>query len=149
MRGFSALCGSFTVTVVYALLIEMKFSLSVAILGTSFIAFGNSLSFVEIHILIDNALLTLSRFILLDPQLICYSVMACFCWVKFRSFTKRPFSVPWWVWLFATGSCIGLTIGVKFVGFFIAVSIGVCACFDLWDVMNPKKTKRDVIYDLF
>ena len=40
MRSLSAICGTLIATVVYAMLIQMKFSLTVAILGSCMIAFG-------------------------------------------------------------------------------------------------------------
>ena len=41
MRGLSALCGALTAIVIYLMLIEMKFSLPIACLGTCMIIFGN------------------------------------------------------------------------------------------------------------
>ena len=69
--------------------------------------------------LFDNALTTQSRLIVLDAQLIFYITMTCFCWIKFRSCTKRPFSKKWWLWLLGTGVFIGFSVGVKFVGLLI------------------------------
>lgn len=45
MRSVSALCGTLVVSLVYAMLIEMRFSLPVAVLGAFMIAFGIFIAF--------------------------------------------------------------------------------------------------------
>ena len=41
MRSVSALCGSLTIVISYSILIELDFSLIVALLATSMLLFGN------------------------------------------------------------------------------------------------------------
>ena len=45
LRSFSAICGALIVVVVYSLLVEMKFSISVAVLGACMVAFGSHHNF--------------------------------------------------------------------------------------------------------
>ena len=130
MRSVSAICGALTALMVYAILVEMRFSIQSCILGAAMIVF-------------DNALVTQSRFILLDSQLICYIVTTCYCWVKFRSHTDKPFSGNWWRWLCGTGVGIGFAFGVKFVGLLMMGAIGICTLCDVWDASSLKRTKSD------
>eukprot|EP00331_Platyophrya_macrostoma_P011187 CAMPEP_0176412884 /NCGR_PEP_ID=MMETSP0127-20121128/4387_1 /TAXON_ID=938130 /ORGANISM="Platyophrya macrostoma, Strain WH" /LENGTH=730 /DNA_ID=CAMNT_0017792595 /DNA_START=1 /DNA_END=2196 /DNA_ORIENTATION=+ len=131
LRVFSAICGSLTVMAVYATLIEMKFFLSVALLGSCMVAF-------------DNALVIKSRFILKDSQFLLFLILACLCWVKFRSLTKTPFSPNWWLWLSATGVFLGSAMGVQITGFFVVAIVGACTVFDLWDVSGISRTAKHI-----
>ena len=130
MRSVSALCGSLTVLLMYAILVEMKFPIQSCILGACMILF-------------DNALTTQSRLIVLDAQLIFHISVTCYCWVKFRQCTKNPFSGVWWTWLVGTGVGIGAAIGVKFVGLFVMAAIGIVTLLDLFDVSSIKRTSTD------
>lgn len=132
VRSVSASLSVLTAALVYAILIEMKFSLAASVLASVMVIF-------------DNSLTTVGRIFVLESQLITYMVFTCFCWVKFRGYTKSPFTSPWWRWLLLTGLGIGLSLGVKFVGLFIMFIIGVCTLADLWDVCNVKKTRSDLI----
>ena len=130
LRAVSAVCGALTAVMVYAMLVEMRFSIQSCVLGAAMIVF-------------DNALVTQSRFILLDAQLICYIIATCYCWVKFRSYTSTPFCGNWWRWLAGTGVGIGMSLGVKFVGLFIMGAIGICTLCDVWDASSVKRTRSD------
>jgi dolichyl-phosphate-mannose-protein mannosyltransferase len=131
LRCVSALFGSLTVILTYAILIEMDYSLKPAVLAACMSLF-------------DNALTTQSRLIVLDAQLIFYITMTCFCWIKFRTCNERPFSKNWFLWLFGTGVFIGFSVGVKFVGLFVMSLIGVCTLMDLWDVCDVRKTPSNL-----
>jgi len=47
----------------------------------------------------DNALLTQSRFVLMESILMHFSLLGLLCIVKFRKVMDRPTSVSWWIWL--------------------------------------------------
>lgn len=147
LRSFPALCGALMVVVVYSLLIEMKFSVSVAVLAACMVAFGNDSNFLLPFLScfrLDNGFTTSSRFISVDSQLLFFMITACFCWSKFRSRTNSPFTLGWWFWLSATGVCLGSAMGVKYIGFFVTAIIGLCTIYDLWDVSGVKKTPKHV-----
>ena len=127
MRSISALCNVLTVGLVYAMLVEMKFSLASTLIGTCCVLF-------------DNALVTQSRLILLDAQLILFITCSCYCWIRFRKLTKSAFLPAWWMWLTLTGVSLGLAVGVKFVGLFVIFLIGSCTLYDLWDLCRPERT---------
>ena len=48
LRAFTALCGALTVIAVYAMLLEMKFTISIAALGALLVLFGKFL-FISTH----------------------------------------------------------------------------------------------------
>eukprot|EP00331_Platyophrya_macrostoma_P026825 CAMPEP_0176447034 /NCGR_PEP_ID=MMETSP0127-20121128/24743_1 /TAXON_ID=938130 /ORGANISM="Platyophrya macrostoma, Strain WH" /LENGTH=476 /DNA_ID=CAMNT_0017833307 /DNA_START=275 /DNA_END=1702 /DNA_ORIENTATION=+ len=129
MRAVSAVCGSLTAIIVYCMFIDMKYSLPIAIMGSCLIIF-------------DNYLTTMSRYILLDPQMVFYIVAACYSWVKFRCHAQNPFSLLWWVWLTATGLFLACTLSVKLVGLSIIAVIGLCTLRDLLDLSKASKTSK-------
>jgi len=47
----------------------------------------------------DNALLTQSRFVLMESILMHFSLLGLLCIVKFRKVMDQPTSVSWWIWL--------------------------------------------------
>ncbi|EAT48016.1 AAEL000855-PA [Aedes aegypti] len=102
-RFVPALCGSLLAPVVYSILRQLKLSQSIAIIGGLLIVF-------------DNALLTHSRFILMEPMLLLFSAVGLLFVLKFLN--SQPFSVRWWS--FGALAAASLTAGVcvKYVGFF-------------------------------
>jgi len=48
---------------------------------------------------LDNALLTQSRFILMESILMQFSLLGLLCIAKFRKVMDRPTSTSWWIWL--------------------------------------------------
>ncbi len=134
MRSVSAFFGTFTVLLIYFILVEMNFSYQTCFLGVCMIMF-------------DNALITQSRLIVLDSQIIFYILATCYCWIRFRKCTKTQFSFNWWLWLLCTGFSLGAAISVKFVGLFIMASIGTVTLYDLFSLMKQLKiTKICIIY---
>lgn len=49
---------------------------------------------------------------------------------------SRPFSAPWWFWLSLTGISLAGALGVKFVGLFIIVQVGLNTISDLWQLFG-------------
>lgn len=47
----------------------------------------------------DNALLTQSRFILMESILIQFSLFGLLCVLKFRRVMDKPATLGWWIWL--------------------------------------------------
>lgn len=63
----------------------------------------------------DNAFLTQSRFILMEPMLLLLSLLGLLCVLKFRKLRERPYCVQWWLWLSLAATF--LTLGVWLVAF--------------------------------
>jgi dolichyl-phosphate-mannose-protein mannosyltransferase len=86
----------------------------------------------------DNALVSQTKFILLDAMLFFFIMASIWSWVKFKKQTNY-FSLDWWKYLILTGSSIAGSIGVKMVGLFTVATIGIGTLCDLWQISSPKR----------
>ncbi|CAO1630114.1 unnamed protein product [Jaminaea pallidilutea] len=84
-------------------------------------------------VLCDNAWLVISRFILLDSMLLCFTFTTVHGLLMFHQQQNRPFSEKWWFWLTFTGLSIGCVASVKWVGLFVMALVGLYTVEDLWD----------------
>ena len=90
-------------------------------------------------VLCDNAWVTISRFILLDSMLLCFTFTTFHGLVMFHKYQNRPFSDWWWFWLSFTGISIGCVASVKWVGLFAMALVGIYTIEDLWDKFGDLK----------
>ncbi|NWR54191.1 POMT2 transferase, partial [Bucorvus abyssinicus] len=104
-------------------LLELSKSLPAALL-TAFI------------LIFDTGCITLSQYILLDPILMFFLMGAVLSMVKYNSCADRPFSASWWFWLSLTGVNLAGAMGVKFVGLFVVLLVGLNTIYDLWDLLG-------------
>ncbi|NXX68477.1 POMT2 transferase, partial [Spizella passerina] len=104
-------------------LLELSKSLPAALL-TAFI------------LIFDTGCITLSQYILLDPILMFFLTGAVLSMVKCNSCADRPFSASWWFWLSLTGVSLAGAMGVKFVGLFVVLLVGLNTIYDLWDLLG-------------
>ncbi|KAM9380867.1 protein O-mannosyl-transferase 2 [Phaethornis superciliosus] len=123
MRGFCAFLGSCLVPFAYLTVLELSKSLPAALL-TAFI------------LIFDTGCITLSQYILLDPILMFFLMAAVLSMVKCNSCADRPFSASWWFWLSLTGVNLAGAMGVKFVGLFVVLLVGLNTVYDLWDLLG-------------
>ncbi|RKF58664.1 Dolichyl-phosphate-mannose--protein mannosyltransferase 2 [Golovinomyces cichoracearum] len=93
-------------------------------------------------VLCENSYTTISRFILLDSMLLCFTFTTVLCWAKFHRLQNQSFSPEWFSWLFLTGVSIGCVCSVKWVGLFCTALVGIYTAEDLWnkfgDIKMPK-----------
>jgi len=123
MRLACTLLGACLVPFTFLTVWEMTSSLNASFIAGSLILF-------------DVGLLTLNRYILLDPILLFFISGATYGMAKFRSLSDRPFSYSWWLWLSVTGSMLGGAISVKFVGLFVVLLVGVNTVHQLWLILG-------------
>ncbi|XP_067388778.1 protein O-mannosyl-transferase 2 [Emydura macquarii macquarii] len=123
MRGFCAFLGSCLVPFAYLTVLELSKSLSAALLAAFILIF-------------DTGCITLSQYILLDPILMFFLMGAVLSMVKYNSYADRPFSAPWWFWLSLTGVNLAGAMGVKFVGLFVVLLVGLNTVYDLWELLG-------------
>lgn len=88
---------------------------------------------LALMVLCDNAWLVISRFILLDSMLLCFTFTTVHGLLMFHQQQKKPFSEKWWFWLAFTGLSIGCVMSVKWVGLFVMALVGIYTIEDLWD----------------
>jgi len=48
----------------------------------------------------------------------------------------RPFTAPWWLWMVLCGVNLAGALGVKFVGLFIILLVGLNTIWDLWRLLG-------------
>lgn len=102
-----------------------------------------SATIASLLIVLDNGMVTLSRYILLDPPLLFFISSSILGMAEF-SFRLGPgfgkedksFSADWWFWLIWTGISISCAFSVKFVGLFIVVLLGFRTIYDLWLILG-------------
>ncbi|XP_074091734.1 protein O-mannosyl-transferase 2 isoform X2 [Macrotis lagotis] len=123
MRGFCAFLGSWLIPFAYLTVQELSRSRPAALLTAALLTF-------------DTGCLTLSQYILLDPILMFFIMAAMLSMVKYNSCADRPFSAYWWFWLSLTGVNLAGALGVKFVGLFIVLHVGLNTVSDLWQLLG-------------
>lgn len=122
-RTFLALFGVMIVPFAYRTCRCLRFSRSGAFLAASFVLF-------------DNALCVMSRFILLDPILWCFTSMSLLGYAAFTAHRDQPFSAAWWRWLVVTGVSLGLVVSSKWVGLLTVALIGLCTVEELFAIYS-------------
>lgn len=109
LRVLPALAGAALVPLVYVLLRQFGLGRRVATIGA-------------VLVLLDNALLVESRFILMDSILLLAGLGALASYVAMR----RAKSVTRWVWLVVTALLIAVVVSTKWSGLAIGGLIGLC-----------------------
>ncbi|NXJ27515.1 POMT2 transferase, partial [Dicrurus megarhynchus] len=104
-------------------LLELSKSLPAALLAAFILIF-------------DTGCITLSQYILLDPILMFFLMGAVLSMVKCNNCADRPFSASWWFCMSLTGVNLAGAMGVKFVGLFVVLLVGLNTIYDLWDLLG-------------
>lgn len=134
MRIFCALLGSTIPVFIYLATKAMTNSRQSSVLAATLLVF-------------DNGMITLTRYILLDPPLLFYIAASILGMAKFsfdQSRFRQPFSRGWWFWLIWTGASIVCAFSVKFVGLFIVLLVGLRTVYDLWLILGD--VSKPIIY---
>lgn len=123
MRAFCAALGSCLPPFAFLVVLELSQSSTAALIAASLLIF-------------DTGCITLSQYILLDPILMFFIMGSVLCMVKFNTQRLGPFSFSWWFWLLLTGLCLSGSLGVKFVGLFVILLVGINTALDLWRLLG-------------
>ncbi|XP_072350600.1 protein O-mannosyl-transferase 2 isoform X3 [Scyliorhinus torazame] len=118
-----ATLGSCLVPFAYLIVLELSGSLTAALLAA-------------VLLLFDTGCITISQYILLDPILMFFILGAVLSMLKFDAVKDRPFSLTWWKWLMMTGVNLAGALGVKFVGIFVILLVGINTACDLWQLLG-------------
>ncbi|OQD97914.1 hypothetical protein PENVUL_c076G04891 [Penicillium vulpinum] len=100
---------------------------------------------ISLMVLCENSYATISRFILLDSMLLCFTFTTTMCWARFHRLQRDSFSLEWYAWLCLTGLSIGCVCSVKWVGFFCTALVGLYTIDDLWNKFGDLKMPRAVL----
>lgn len=120
MRLFPAICGIASILIVFKTL-RYSCRSSVAFFGA-------------LILLVENSIVTQSRFMLLEGPLI-LGVSLCAYSVK-RVETATPFSKGWYKGLIILGLSLGLVVLVKLTGIFTVAWVGILVTRRLWRVLG-------------
>jgi dolichyl-phosphate-mannose-protein mannosyltransferase len=141
MRMVPAILGVLLVPITYITLRALDCSASSSLLGS-------------VLVLFENGLITQSRHILLDSQLMFFTGLSVLFWVMFcnedrRPVTKAPsaahgkgviatgpFSKLWWIYLTLTGLALGAVASCKWVGLFTIATVGLSTIKQLWTLLG-------------
>nr|XP_014095230.1 protein O-mannosyltransferase 1 [Bactrocera oleae] len=118
LRFIPALCGSALAPIVYKLLIAARLSRWTALLG-------------GVLIILDNALLTQSRFILMESMLLFFEACGLYYMLRFQE--SRFGSSLWLLFGLAAASCFSFATSVKYAGFLTYGLTTYLSCRSLWD----------------
>ena len=129
MRAFNAFFGIVCIPLAYFTAREMNFK-------------RPTVWFVTLMVLCENSYTTISRFILLDSMLLCFTFTTVLCWARFHRLQDQSFSPEWFVWLGLTGVSIGCVCSVKWVGFFCTALVGLYTAEDLWNKFGDYKMPK-------
>ncbi|KAG0208726.1 hypothetical protein BGX28_000424, partial [Mortierella sp. GBA30] len=113
MRMFAVACGVGLIPISYLTIKKSGHSTQAAMICAVLITF-------------ENAMITQSRFILLDAPMMLFMGYTMLSWINFYNHRNRPFTRGWWLWLLQTGFSLFLSSSVKWVGLFTIATIGVC-----------------------
>ncbi|KAJ1675201.1 Protein O-mannosyltransferase 2 [Spiromyces aspiralis] len=123
MRAQLALYGIALIPLAYLTCIQLNMSRRMSILAALFVLF-------------DNAICVMSRFILLDQPLLCFTAMTLYGIATFNRYRDQAFSPMWWRWLLFTGFSLGLVFSSKWVGLFSILLVGISTAEDLWHMLG-------------
>ncbi|PGH16897.1 hypothetical protein AJ80_05041 [Polytolypa hystricis UAMH7299] len=100
---------------------------------------------ITLMVLFENSYATISRFILLDSMLLCFTFTTTLCWARFHRLQTKSFSPEWFAWLVLTGLSIGCVCSVKWVGFCVTALVGLYTIEDLWNKFGDLKMPKVVL----
>ncbi|XP_068105015.1 protein O-mannosyl-transferase 1 [Hyperolius riggenbachi] len=127
LRLLPAVTGGLCVPLAYQIVVELGYSTMAGLLAA-------------ILVLFENALITQSRLMLLEPVLIFFILLAFLSYLKFQNCQQdSPFSLSWWSWLLLTGVACAFAAGVKYMGLFSYLLILGIAGVHSWQLIGDHK----------
>ncbi|XP_077823599.1 protein O-mannosyl-transferase 1 isoform X9 [Macaca mulatta] len=134
LRLLPALAGALSVPMAYQIVLELHFS-HCAAMGAALL------------MLIENALITQSRLMLLESVLIFFNLLAVLSYLKFFNCQKHsPFSLSWWFWLTLTGVACSCAVGIKYMGMFTYVLMLAVAAVHAWHLIGDQTLSNVCVF---
>lgn len=130
LRFVPALCGSLIIPMSYHLMLELGLSQWTSILAS-------------LMLLLDNALLTQSRFVLMESILLLFSLFGLLALLKLRKLYSRPYCAKWWLWLALSAASFTCALCVKYTGFYSCCLALAVLGMDFWrSLARPELSDR-------
>jgi dolichyl-phosphate-mannose-protein mannosyltransferase len=126
MRAFCCIFGALTVPLMFLIVRNLQMRKETAL-------------FVASMALFDNAIVAISKFVLLDSILLFFTTLSLFFATKISQHETKPFGGRFFFFLAATGFSLGLVLSVKWVGLFTFAFVGVMTIADLWSLLRIAK----------
>jgi len=125
LRFVPAMAGSLLVPLSYLSLQEMGLSAWTGV-------------FAAFMIIFDNAILTQSRFILMESIMMCFGMSALLATLKFKKVSSHPFSGQWFFWLCSATLLSAAAFSVKYIGIYTAMLCWFLILQDFWRLLPDK-----------
>lgn len=136
LRFVPALFGSLIIPITYHLMIEFGLTQWTSLLAA-------------LLLLLDNALLTQSRFILMESMLLCFALFGILCILKFRKHHQQPYTFYWFMWLIFGIISLTCALCVKYAGFY-TFCLGIFLLGrDFWKLLANRNLSDRALYVLF
>lgn len=128
LRSVPAMTGSLLIPLVYMIMLQLNYSQWTAALAAFLFLFGEfeASPILEIYRHFknstfsfpnaDNALLTQSHYMLMEPILLFFALSGVLCVLKFRALERsgdaqgHSYGLRWWFWLVSGGVCLTCTL---------------------------------------
>merc|ERR1711971_1302365 len=135
LRFVPALCGSLLTPSVYLIMTE---------LGMSHYAGG----LAAFMVLFDTAILTQSRFILMESIMMFLGLAAILAVIRFRKVSGSPFTKAWFAWLSLSALLISAVFSVKYIGIYTCFLCLFLLVQDFWRLLpNKDLSDRQLLAD--
>ncbi|XP_003747576.1 protein O-mannosyltransferase 1 [Galendromus occidentalis] len=133
LRLVPALFGSLLIPLCYKICLLLGFSQPSATLA-------------GVLLLTDTALLTQSRFVLMEAILIFFAMLGLFCTLKFRQLPRNEvFGPAWWTFLIGAAASYGFALCVKNVGA-LSLLLGIYILLrDLWEMLSDRSVTDQML----
>lgn len=136
LRFIPAFFGSLILPTSYHLILEMGFSQWTSLLA-------------GFLLLMDNAILTQSRFILMESILLFFILFGILCILKFCKCNSCPYTIKWWLWLILGLISLTCAICTKYVGFY-SFCLGLMILGnDFWKLLAMPKLTDKILWIRF
>ncbi|KAJ1945909.1 Protein O-mannosyltransferase 2 [Kickxella alabastrina] len=129
MRRFTALFGIALAPLAYITCLQLGMRRQACMLAALFI-------------ILDNGLCVISRFVLLDEPLLCFTALSLCAVAGFQNARQQPFSLNWWRWLVLTGVALGCVVSSKWVGLLAITLIGLYTVEELFGMYATRMPVR-------
>ena len=126
MRIFCASLGTLLIPMIFETVFTLTASLPAALMASFLVIF-------------DTGTLTLSQYILLDSPLLFCIMSSVLSVTKLHSLFHSAPGIRWYLWMTMTGISIACAFGVKWVGAFTVVYVGLITIKELWDLIGDQR----------